>query len=142
MKTRVKLIEGVAFMGETGSGHGLIMDGAPDAERPELGGKNRGPRPMEMMLLGLGGCTAYDVVTILRKGRHDVTDCEVEIEATRAETPPKIFTEIHLIYRVRGEGLSLKAVERAVALSKEKYCSASIMLGATAKITHEVTLTP
>lgn len=137
MEARIKWIEGVAFMGESGSGHGLVMDGALDD-----GGKNRGPRPMEMLLLGLGGCTAYDVITILRKGRHEVEDCVVEIEASRADSPPKVFTRIHLKYRVKGASLPLKAVERAVHLSAEKYCSASIMLGETAALTHEVILEP
>ncbi|MFN3199210.1 MAG: OsmC family protein [Bradymonadia bacterium] len=140
MNARITLIDGVAFNGEASSGHSVVMDGAPDPDNPAWSGQNRGARPMELLLLGLGGCTAYDVVTILRKGRHTVDDCQVEIEATRAETPPKVFTRIHIIYRVKGQGLPLKAVERAVKLSEEKYCSASIMLGKTAEMTHEVVL--
>jgi putative redox protein len=111
------------------------MDGPPD-----FGGRNLGPRPMEMLLLGLGGCTQFDVVHILRKGRNEVSRCEVEIEAERAENDPKVFTKIHLRYLVGGPGLTEKAVERAVKLSAEKYCSASIMLGAVAAITHEIQL--
>ncbi len=133
MRTRVRWIEDVAFMGETGSGHALVMDGAPEA-----GGRNLGPRPMEMLLLGMGGCTAFDVVTILRKGRQQVLGCEVELEAERAEQPPKVFTRIRVRYLVTGRGLSRERVERAVALSAEKYCSASIMLGRTAEIVHEI----
>jgi putative redox protein len=132
MKARIKLLDGVSFAGESGSGHTVIMDGPPD-----LGGRNRGVRPMEMLLLGLGGCTAFDVVLILRRGRHDVTDCELELEAERADTEPKVFTKIHVHFVVRGRGLTEKAVARAVQLSAEKYCSASIMLGKTAEITHD-----
>lgn len=131
MDARIKLIEGVAFMGETGTGHAVVLDGAAAD-----GGRNLGPRPMEMLLLGLGGCTAYDVVTMLRKGRQDVVDCEVKLSGTRAESPPKVFTDIHVEFIVTGRDLSDKAVERAIRLSAEKYCSASIMLGATANITH------
>jgi len=127
MKARVKLVDGMMFVG----GHTVVMDGAP-----EYGGRNLGIRPMEMLLIGLGGCTAFDVVQILRKGREDVTDCEVEVSGERAETDPKVFTTIHVDYRVRGRNLAPAKVERAIELSKEKYCSASIMLGATAKITH------
>ena len=135
MKARAKWVEGMAFMGEAGSGHGVIMDGAP-----EYGGRNIGIRPMEMLLIGLAGCTGFDVVQILKKGREVVTGCEVEVEAERAEKPPKVFTRIHLHYRVSGDGLSPKQVERAVSLSKDKYCSASIMLAKSAELTHEVTL--
>ncbi|WP_112662287.1 OsmC family protein [Microvirga flavescens] len=135
MKARVKLIDGMAFLGESGSGHGIVMDGAP-----EYGGRNIGIRPMEMLLLGLGGCTAFDVVQILRRGRESVTDCVIDISSERAETDPKVFTKIHLDYRVTGRDLSADKVERAINLSKEKYCSASIMLGATAKITHSWTV--
>ncbi|MBZ6075182.1 OsmC family protein [Microvirga puerhi] len=134
MKARVKLIDGMTFVGESGSGHAVVMDGAP-----EYGGRNLGIRPMEMLLIGLGGCTAFDVVQILRRGRESVTDCVVEVEAERAETDPKVFTKIHLVYRVTGKNLAPAKVERAIALSKEKYCSASIMLGAVAEITHEWT---
>jgi putative redox protein len=134
MKARVKLVDGMMFVGESGSGHAVVMDGAP-----EYGGRNLGIRPMEMLLIGLGGCTAFDVVQILRKGREQVSDCEVEVTAERAETDPKVFTKIHLEYRVRGRDLAPAKVERAIQLSKEKYCSASIMLGAVAEITHSWT---
>jgi Predicted redox protein, regulator of disulfide bond formation len=132
MKARVKLVDGMAFVGESGSGHAIVMDGAP-----EYGGRNLGIRPMEMLLIGLGGCTAFDVVQILRRGREQVSDCIVELEAERAETDPKVFTKIHVVYRVKGRKLAPAKVERAISLSKEKYCSASIMLGAVAEITHE-----
>lgn len=129
MKARAKWVEGMAFMGEAGSGHAVVMDGAP-----EYGGRNIGIRPMEMLLIGLAGCTGFDVVQILKKGRENVTGCEVEVEAQRATEDPKVFTKIHISYRIRGRGLSPAKAERAVALSKEKYCSASIMLGATAEM--------
>lgn len=129
MKARAKWVDGMAFMGEAGSGHGVIMDGAP-----EYGGRNIGIRPMEMLLIGLAGCTGFDVVQILKKGREAVTGCEVEVEAERATEDPKVFTKIHIAYRVSGRGLSQAKAERAVTLSKEKYCSASIMLGATAQM--------
>ncbi len=132
MKARVKLIEGVSFIGQTESGHAVVMDGPPDS-----GGKNLGPRPMEMLLLGLGGCSAFDVVHILRKSRLDVRDCVAEIDATRAETDPKVFTKIHVHFIVTGIGLDPKRVDQAVKLSAEKYCSASIMLGKVADITHD-----
>ena len=132
MKARVKLIEGVSFVGQTESGHAVVMDGPPDS-----GGKNLGPRPMEMLLLGLGGCSAFDVVHILRKSRQDVRDCVAEIDATRAETDPKVFTKIHVHFIVTGKTLDPKRVEQAVKLSAEKYCSASIMLGKVADITHD-----
>jgi putative redox protein len=131
MKARAKLIEGMAFLGESGSGHAIVMDGAP-----EYGGRNLGIRPMELLLIGLAGCTAFDVVNILRKGREDVADCVVEVLGERAAEDPKIFTAIHLTYRVKGRNLAPAKVERAIQLSKEKYCSASIMLGQVAKITH------
>ncbi len=133
MKARVKWLDHMTFVGEAGSGHSVVMDGPP-----EHGGRNLAIRPMEMVLLGLGGCTAFDVVHILKKARQPVADCEVLIEARRAEAPPAVFTAIHLLYRVRGQGLSAAQVHRAVKLSAEKYCSASIMLGKTATITHEV----
>jgi len=133
LKAQVKWVDGVMFVGETASGHAIVMDGAP-----ESGGRNMGARPMEMLLLGMGGCTSFDVINILRKSRERVTDCRVEIEAERAETDPKIFTRIHAKFVVTGKGLSLSRVERAVSLSAEKYCSASIMLGASAAITHSV----
>lgn len=132
MKATVKWLDGMMFVGESGSGHAVVMDGAPDA-----GGRNHGIRPMEMLLIGMGGCTAFDVVLILKRGREPVNGCEVEIEAERAEHDPKVFTRIHLIYKLSGRGLSPAKVERAIALSKEKYCSASVMLGATATITSE-----
>jgi putative redox protein len=134
MKARVKLVDGMMFVGESGSGHAVVMDGAP-----EYGGRNLGIRPMEMLLIGLGGCTAFDVVQILRKGREQVLDCEVEVTAERAETDPKVFTAIHIDYWVMGHKLAPAKVERAIELSKEKYCSASSMLGAVAKITHSWT---
>ena len=132
MKARIKWVEEMSFLGETGSGHAVLMDGAPEA-----GGRDLGARPMEMLLLGLGGCTAFDVVMILEKAREPVADCRVEVEAERAETDPKVFTRIHMRYIVSGRGLDRAKVERAVALSKEKYCSASIMLGEVAEITHD-----
>ena len=130
MKARASWVEGMAFMGEAGSGHSVIMDGAP-----EYGGRNIGIRPMEMLLIGLAGCTGFDVVSMLKKGRENVTGCEVEVEAQRATEDPKVFTRIHISYRISGRGLSPAKAERAVALSKEKYCSASIMLGKTARMT-------
>lgn len=133
MKARARWVEGMAFMGEAGSGHAVMMDGAP-----EYGGRNIGIRPMEMLLIGLAGCTGFDVVNILKKGRESVTGCDVEVEAQRAETDPKVFTKIHLSYRISGKGLSRDKAERAVTLSKEKYCSASIMLGATAEMTYSL----
>lgn len=123
---------GMSFVGETGSGHAFIMDGAQEA-----GGRNLGPRPMEMVLAGTGGCTAFDIVLILKKGRHAVTGCEVALRAERAETDPKVFTHIHFHYRVKGKQLKPEAVARAIELSKDKYCSASIMLGKSAQITHD-----
>lgn len=132
MKATVSWRDGVAFEGTAGSGHTVVMDGPPDH-----GGRNLGVRPMEMLLLGLGGCSAFDVVHILQKGRHEVTDCVVDLEAERADTPPKVFTRIHMHYRVSGKGLSDAAVARAVRLSAEKYCSASIMLARSAEITHD-----
>jgi putative redox protein len=131
MKARVLWVENAKFLAESGSGHAVVMDGPP-----ELGGKNLGVRPMEMVLMGMGGCTAFDIVLILKKGRHAVEGCELELEAERAETDPKVFTKIHIKYRVKGKGLTDAAVKRAVDLSAEKYCSASIMLGKTAEITH------
>jgi putative redox protein len=132
MKTRVKWVENAMFLGESGSGHTVVMDGPP-----ESGGRNLGVRPMEMLLLGMGGCTAFDVVHILRKGRHEVTDCELLLEAERAETDPKVFTKIHIHYVIKGKGLTDGIVKRAIELSAEKYCSASIMLGKSAEITHD-----
>jgi putative redox protein len=132
MKVRIKWIEGVAFIGESESGHALVMDGAPEG-----GGRNIGPRPMETVLLGTGGCTAYDVIHILRKSRAPITDCVVEIDAERAAEDPKVFTRIHFHFVVTGKGLKPQQVERAVHLSAEKYCSASIMLAKTAAISHD-----
>jgi putative redox protein len=132
MKARVKWIEGTAMVGESGSGHAVVMDGPPD-----LGGRNLGIRPMEMLLLGFGGCTEFDVLLILRRGRAQVTDCVVELTAERAETDPKVFTRIHVHFIVTGRNLNPKQVARAIELSAEKYCSASIMLGATAAVTHD-----
>ena len=126
---------GMGFVAETGSGHVLVMDGAPDAAKPELGGQNLAARPMETVLAGTGGCTAYDVVLILRRGRHDVRGCTVKLSAERAPVEPKVFTAINMHFTVTGKGLPAAAVERAIALSHEKYCSASIMLGKTAQIT-------
>lgn len=135
MKARIKWVEGVRFVAETGSGHALVVDGAAEA-----GGLNLGPRPMEVLLAGAAACTAFDVVWILRKARQHVADCVVEAEADRAEKDPKVFTHIHLKYQVTGKGLSRAQVERAVKLSKEKYCSATLMLAKTAEITFEIVL--
>ena len=137
MKARVKWVEGMTFTGESGSGHAIVLDGAP-----ENGGRNLGIRPMELMLLGLAGCTAFDVVLILQRGRQPVSDCVVEVEAERAPVDPKVFTKIHLTYTLKGRGLAPEKVERAIQLSKEKYCSASIMLGQVAEITHSWTVEP
>jgi putative redox protein len=137
MKARVKWVEAMSFVGESESGHSVVMDGSPD-----IGGRNLGVRPMEMLLLGLGGCTAIDVVLILRKSREKVTDCAIEIEAERATDDPKVFTRIRLKYRIAGRDLDRGKVERAVALSAEKYCSASAMLGRTADIVHDIELVP
>jgi putative redox protein len=126
---------GMGFVAETGSGHVLTMDGAPDAAKPENGGQNLAPRPMEVVLAGAGGCTAYDVVLILKRGRHDVRGCSVKLQADRAEVDPKVFTKINMHFTVTGKGIPSTAVERAIAMSHEKYCSATIMLGKTAEIT-------
>ncbi len=126
---------GMGFVAETGSGHVLMMDGAPDTERPENGGQNLAPRPMETVLAGTGGCTAYDVVLILKRGRQQVKGCSVKLSSERAGTDPKVFTRIHMHFVVSGTGLNPQVVERAIALSHDKYCSASIMLGKTADIT-------
>jgi putative redox protein len=125
----------MGFLAETGSGHTLMMDGAPDAAKPENGGQNLAPRPMEALLAGTGGCTAYDVVLILKRGRHDVRGCSVKLTTERAQTEPKVFTAIHMHFTVTGVGIPAAAVERAIAMSHDKYCSASIMLGKTAAIT-------
>ncbi len=126
---------GMGFVAETGSGHTLVMDGAPDAAKPENGGQNLAPRPMETLLAGAGGCTAYDVVLILKRGRHDVRGCTVKLDAERADVDPKVFTKINMHFTVTGKGVPAAAVERAIAMSHEKYCSASVMLGKTAEIT-------
>ena len=130
----------MGFVAETGSGHIVNMDGAPDERTPTNGGQNLAARPMELLLAGMGGCTAYDVVLILKRGRHAVRGCTVEIQAERAEVEPKVFTKINLHFTVTGQGLPAGAVERAIALSHEKYCSASIMLGKTAEITTSFTV--
>ena len=133
MECKVQWLNGgMSFVAETGSGHMVNMDGAPDA-----GGRNLAPRPMELLLAGTGGCTAFDVVMILKKGRHAVSGCEVSLKAERADTDPKVFTHIHFSYTVRGKNLKRDAVARAIDLSKDKYCSASIILGKTAEITHD-----
>ncbi|MFA6015550.1 MAG: OsmC family protein [Gallionellaceae bacterium] len=132
MKARIKWVEQVSFLGESESGHAVLMDGAAEG-----GGRNLGPRPMELVLLGTGGCTTYDVIHILKKSRQQVQDCVVEIEAERANEDPKIFTKIHFHFIVTGQDLKVEHVERAIKLSAEKYCSASIMLGKTANITHD-----
>lgn len=132
MKSRVKWLDNMSFVGESASGHSIVMDGPP-----EFGGRNLGVRPMEMLLLGLGGCASFDVVSMLKKSKQDLIDCEVEISAERAESEPKVFTKIHLHFIISGDELSEKKVERAIELSAEKYCSASIMLGKTAVVTHD-----
>ncbi len=126
---------GMGFLAETGSGHTLMMDGAPDTTKPENGGQNLAPRPMELLLAGTGGCTAYDVVLILKRGRHDVRACSVKLTSQRAETDPKVFTKVNMHFTVMGKGIPAAAVERAIAMSHDKYCSASIMIGKTAEIT-------
>jgi putative redox protein len=133
LRARIKWVEGVSFIAETGSGHAVVVDGSPDA-----GGRNLGPRPMELVLAGTAACTAFDVVWILKKCRQPVTDCVVEVEAERAPDDPKIFTRIHFKYHVSGAGLNPAQVERAVKLSKDKYCSATLMLAKTAEISYEV----
>jgi len=132
VKARVKWLDSMSFVGESGSGHSVVMDGPP-----ELGGRNLGVRPMEMLLLGLGGCSSFDVVLILQKSKQQVTDCEVQIEAERADKEPKVFTRIHMHFVVSGRNLATDKVERAIKLSAEKYCSASIMLAKTAEVTHD-----
>lgn len=133
MQATVKWVDGVMFVGETGSGHAVVMDGPPDH-----GGRNMGMRPMEMVLVGMGGCSSFDVVQILQKGKHDITDCVAELTAERADAVPSVFTKIHLHFVVSGRQLKVSAVERAVNLSAEKYCSASIMLAkAGVEITHD-----
>ena len=125
----------MGFLAETGSGHAILMDGAADAAKPQNGGQNLAPRPMELLLAGTGGCTAYDVVLILKRGRHQVQTCSVKLTSERAEVDPKVFTKIHMHFTVSGKGLAPSAVERAIAMSHDKYCSASIMLAKTAEVT-------
>lgn len=132
MKTRISWKGNVSFLAESGSGHAVLMDGAPEA-----GGQNLGPRPMELLLMGLGGCTSFDVVLILKKARQEISDCVVEIEAQRASSDPKVFTDIHLHFIITGRNIKTQQVERAIDLSAEKYCSASIMLKQTVNITHD-----
>jgi len=132
METRLKWAGGAAFIGHTSGGHTVVMDGPPEG-----GGRNLGPRPMEMLLLSMGACSSYDVVSILKKSRQEPEDCELEITARRAETDPKVFTDIHLHFIVKGAVLKEKQVKRAIRLSAKKYCSASIMLGEMARITHD-----
>ncbi|MGE0358263.1 MAG: OsmC family protein [Burkholderiales bacterium] len=132
MKARVKLVEGMTFVAESGSGHAIVMDASPD-----VGGRDLGARPMELVLMGAGACSAIDVVHILRKSRQDLVDCVVELEADRAPEDPKVFTRIHFHYLVTGRGLVAAQVERAIKLSKEKYCSATIMLAKSADITSD-----
>lgn len=135
MSARIKLVENVCWVGETGSGHGVVIDGPPD-----IGGRNLGVRPMELVLLGVGSCSAMDVMHILRKARQPVADCVVELKGRRAEVDPKVFTDIHMHFIVTGQALKEAQVKRAVELSAEKYCSASIMLQATVNITHSYEL--
>lgn len=132
METELKWAGHAAFIGKASSGHTVVMDGPPEG-----GGRNLGPRPMEMLILGMGACSTYDVVSILKKSRQEITDCEIKITSKRADSDPKIFTDIHIHFVVSGSKLKEKQVERAIKLSAEKYCSASIMLGAMAKITHD-----
>jgi len=136
LKTQIKWIQDVSFKGKSESGHEVILDG-PE----ELGGEGLGMRPMEMMLIGMGGCTSFDVVTILKRSRQQITGCIAEIEAVRADAIPKVFTSIHIHFLIKGIDLQKKAVERAVELSANKYCSASIMLGKSVKITHDFVIT-
>ena len=137
MKARIKWNEGVSFVAESGSGHAIVIDGAPEA-----GGRNLGPRPMELVLMGTAACSAFDVVLILRKGRQNVVDCIAEAEAQRAESDPKVFTRIHIHFIVTGRNLEQEKVARAIKLSAEKYCSASAMLAKTAEITHDFEIVP
>lgn len=132
MKATVKWLDQMSFVGESGSGHSIVMDGPPDS-----GGRNMGVRPMEMVLLGMGGCTAFDVVLILKKARQEIIDCWVELEAERATEVPKVFTKIHAHYVIKGKNLDIAKVERAIDMTAEKYCSVSIMLAATVEVTHD-----
>lgn len=132
MKARIQLVEGMTFIAESGSGHAVVVDAAPD-----VGGRNLGARPMELVLMGTGACSAIDVVHILRKARQTVSGCVVELDSERAPEDPKVFTRIHLHYIVTGKGLAQAQVERAIKLSKEKYCSATFMLAKTAEISFD-----
>ena len=132
MKARVKWLDNMSFVGESGSGQSVIMDGAPDS-----GGRDLAARPMEMVLMGMGGCTAFDVVMILQKSRQAIKDCIIELSAERAEDIPKVFTKIHVHYIVKGKGLDANKVKKAIDLTAEKYCSVSVMLEKTAEITHD-----
>ncbi|MEE2982103.1 MAG: OsmC family protein [Pseudomonadota bacterium] len=132
MKSTIKWVDGAMFVGESGSGHAVVIDGPPEA-----GGRNLGIRPMELVLSGLGACTAFDVVSILKKSRQKVTDCRVELDAERADEVPKVFTRIHIHFVITGQDLKAAAVERAIELSAEKYCSATIMLSASVEISHD-----
>ncbi|MEQ1559880.1 MAG: OsmC family protein [Methyloglobulus sp.] len=132
MQATIKWVDGMMFVGETGSGHAVVIDGPPDH-----GGRNIGMRPMELLLLGVGACSSFDVVQILQKGRNDVTDCTAEVTAERVDAIPSVFSKIHLHFKVSGHDLKESAVERAVKLSAEKYCSASIMLSKAVEITHD-----
>jgi putative redox protein len=132
MKARIKLIDGMTFLAESGSGHGVVVDAAPD-----VGGKNLGARPMELVLMGTAACSAVDVVLILRKARQPITDCEILVDSERATEDPKVFTKIHLHYIVTGRGLAIPQVERAIKLSKDKYCSATIMMAKTAQVSFD-----
>ena len=135
MKANIKWIDGVTFLAESGTGHSLILDG------PEtLGGRGTGMRPMELLLLGMGGCTSFDMIQMLKKARQDITDCNVAVSAERSDDVPHVFTDIHVHYTITGRSVKAKQVERAISLSTEKYCSASIMLGASANITHDYTI--
>jgi len=136
MKATVKWLDNMSFVGESGSGHSVVMDGPPDD-----GGRNMGVRPMEMVLLGMGGCTAFDVILILQRARQNVSDCHIELEAQRATDVPKVFTKIHLKYFIKGKDLDEKKVNRAVTMTAEKYCSVSIMLSGSVEITHETIIT-
>jgi len=132
MECRVKWVDNMCFLAETGSGHAVVMDTSPD-----YGGTNLGVRPMELLLVGVGGCTSVDMVSILRKGRFDVVDCEVEVKGERAGETPKVYTKIHVHYRITGRGIPADRIERAIELSADKLCSASIMLGKVAEVTHD-----
>jgi len=132
LEIKVRWAGNAAFVGQSSSGHKVVMDGPAEG-----GGRDLGPRPMEMLLMGTGGCSSYDVVSILKKARQDVSACDVVISSERAESEPKVFTKIHIHFKISGTNLKEKQVERAVSLSAEKYCSASIMLGAMAEISHD-----